>query len=109
MNTNINGVRPRRRYETAFKRDAVNRVMRTGKTCKAVAEELGFARAGFYRTPDAGTLPPRSQRQQRVAHQRRPSQLNRKSKIALQPLPFPSIASISARSFARPVARLFFM
>lgn len=35
-------VRGRRRYDDAFKQDAVNRVVRTGKSCAEVARELGL-------------------------------------------------------------------
>ncbi len=34
--------RKRRRYTDGFKRDAVNRVLRTGKTCSEVGSELGI-------------------------------------------------------------------
>ncbi|HMO52859.1 MAG TPA: transposase [Kiritimatiellia bacterium] len=34
-------IKPRRRYDAAFKQDAVNRVIRTGKSCAEVARELG--------------------------------------------------------------------
>ncbi len=33
--------KPRRTYDAAFKQDAVNRVIRTGKSCAEVARELG--------------------------------------------------------------------
>lgn len=42
MNTNTRPIRRRRRYDDQFKRDAVDRVIRTGKTCREVAEELGI-------------------------------------------------------------------
>ena len=35
-------VKRRRRYDESFKRDAVNRVLRTGKSCAEVARELGI-------------------------------------------------------------------
>lgn len=39
---NTNGVKKRRKYTDEFKRDAVNRVMRTAKSCTKVGEELGI-------------------------------------------------------------------
>lgn len=36
------GVKKRRKYTDEFKRDAVNRVIRTGKSCTQVGEELGI-------------------------------------------------------------------
>ena len=35
-------IKRRRRYDAAFKQDAVNRVIRTGKSCAEVARELGI-------------------------------------------------------------------
>ena len=42
MSTNTNPGQSRRRYEDAFKQDAVNRVIRTKKSCTEVARELGI-------------------------------------------------------------------
>ena len=42
METKRNEIEHRRRYTEEFKRDAVNRVMRTGKTCQEVGAELGI-------------------------------------------------------------------
>ena len=42
MSANTNMIKPRRRYDDAFKQDAVNRVIRTGKSCAEVARELGI-------------------------------------------------------------------
>lgn len=42
MNTTTEMSRDRRHYDMAFKRDAVNRVIRTGKTCADVSRELGI-------------------------------------------------------------------
>jgi len=46
MDTNkkhkTNEVRQRRQYTDEFKRDAVNRVLRTGKSCSQVGKELGI-------------------------------------------------------------------
>ena len=36
------GYRKRRKYTDGFKRDAVNQVLRTGKTCTQVGKELGI-------------------------------------------------------------------
>ena|SRR6056297_1801160 len=36
------GYRKRRKYTDEFKRDAVNRVLRTGEPCTKVGEELGI-------------------------------------------------------------------
>ena len=36
------GVKKRRKYTDEFKRDAVNRVLRTAKSCTKVGEELGI-------------------------------------------------------------------
>ncbi len=41
MNTNSNGIESRRKYPAEFKQDAVNRVLRTGKSCAEVGGELG--------------------------------------------------------------------
>lgn len=42
MSANTNSIKRRRRYDDAFKQDAVNRVIRTGKSCAEVARELGI-------------------------------------------------------------------
>ena len=42
MNTNINEIESRRKYTPEFKQDAVNRVLRTGKSCAEVGRELGI-------------------------------------------------------------------
>ena len=42
MSTNTNSVQKRRHYDAAFKQDAVNRVIRTKKTCVEVGRELGI-------------------------------------------------------------------
>ena len=42
MNTNSNETESRRKYTAEFKQDAVNRVLRTGKSCSEVAQELGI-------------------------------------------------------------------
>jgi transposase len=42
MTTTTKQPRTRRRYDDAFKRDAVNRVIRTNKSCAEVSSELGI-------------------------------------------------------------------
>lgn len=42
MKSKTTEIRTRRRYDKAFKEDAVNRVLRTGKSCAEVARELGI-------------------------------------------------------------------
>ena len=42
MNTNLNEIESRRKYTAEFKQDAVNRVLRTGKSCAEVGRELGI-------------------------------------------------------------------
>lgn len=42
MSANTIMIKRRRRYDAAFKQDAVNRVIRTGKSCAEVARELGI-------------------------------------------------------------------
>ena len=42
MNTKTTEIRTRRSYDERFKEDAVNRVLRTGKSCADVARELGI-------------------------------------------------------------------
>lgn len=42
MSANTNTIKRRRRYDDTFKQDAVNRVIRTGKSCAEVARELGI-------------------------------------------------------------------
>lgn len=42
MSTHHNQPPQRRTYDDGFKRDAVNRVLRTGKSCAEVSRELGI-------------------------------------------------------------------
>lgn len=42
MSTIVEDTRKRREYDQAFKRDAVQRVILTGKSCATVADELGI-------------------------------------------------------------------
>ena len=42
MNSTINKPLGRRKYDDEFKRDTINRVIRTNKTCAEVARELGI-------------------------------------------------------------------
>lgn len=42
MSTSTNGINRRRHYDTAFKQDAVSRVIRTQKSCVEVGRELGI-------------------------------------------------------------------
>jgi transposase len=42
MNANPNEIESRRKYTAEFKQDAVNRVLRTGKSCAEVGRELGI-------------------------------------------------------------------
>ncbi len=39
---NSNEIKSRRKYTAEFKQDAVNRVLRTGKSCAEVGRELGI-------------------------------------------------------------------
>lgn len=42
MTTTTNQAKTRRHFDDAFKRDAVNRVIRTNKSCAEVSRELGI-------------------------------------------------------------------
>ncbi len=42
MSIDSHPFKPRRSYDPDFKKDAVNRVIRTGKSCAEVARELGL-------------------------------------------------------------------
>ena len=42
MTTNNHEVKTRRYFDAAFKQDAINRVLRTNKSCAEVSRELGI-------------------------------------------------------------------